>query len=152
MKIIAHRANLNGPDLNVENRISSISNCIDSGFEVEIDVRLVNGKLYLGHDNPDQIITKRELDQIKNKLWIHCKNLDAFTFFNKINEKFNYFWHETDSYTLTSQGYIWTYPGKTLSSRCICVMPELKQPIKEMSFLKNNEIAGICTDYPNLIK
>ena len=71
MKIIAHRANLNGPNLNVENRISSISNCIDSGFEVEIDVRLVNGKLYLGHDNPDQIITKRELDQIKNKLWIH---------------------------------------------------------------------------------
>ena len=97
MKIIAHRANLNGPNLNVENRISSISNCIDSGFEVEIDVRLVNGKLYLGHDNPDQIITKRELDQIKNKLWIHCKNLEAFTFFNKINEKFNYFWHERDS-------------------------------------------------------
>ena len=151
MKIIAHRANLNGPNLNVENRISSISNCIDSGFEVEIDVRLVNGKLYLGHDNPDQIITKRELDQIKNKLWIHCKNLEAFTFFNKINEKFNYFWHERDSYTLTSQGYIWTYPGEKLSSRCICVMPELKQSLKEMSFLKNNEIAGICTDYPNLI-
>ena len=151
MKIIAHRANLNGPNLNVENRISSISNCIDSGFEVEIDVRLVNGKLYLGHDNPDQIITKRELDQIKNKLWIHCKNLDAFTFFNEINEKFNYFWHETDSYTLTSQGYIWTYPGKKLSSRCICVMPELKQSLKEISFLKNNEIAGICTDYPNFI-
>lgn len=152
MKIIAHRANINGPNLYNENQKSSISNCIDSGFEVEIDVRLVNGKLYLGHDNPDQIITKRELDQIKNKLWIHCKNLDAFTFFNKINEKFNYFWHETDSYSLTSQGYIWTYPGKELSSRCICVMPEMKLSLKEMSFLKNNEIAGICTDYPNLIR
>ena len=70
MKIIAHRANLNGPNLNDENQISSINKCIDLGFDVEIDVRLVKGKLYLGHDNPDKIITKRELGQIKNKLWI----------------------------------------------------------------------------------
>ena len=30
--------------------------------------------------------------KIKNKLWIHCKNLNAFTYFNKINENFNYKW------------------------------------------------------------
>ena len=46
MKIIAHRANLNGSNLNVENRISRIGNCIDSGFEVTIDMRLGNWKLY----------------------------------------------------------------------------------------------------------
>ena len=152
MKIIAHRANLNGPNLNDENQISSINECIDSGFDVEIDLRLVKGKLYLGHDNPDSIISKGELDKMKNKLWIHCKNLEAFTFFSNINENFNYFWHENDSYTLTSLGYIWSYPGGELSSRCICVMPELKQSLNEMRYLKNIEIAGICTDYPNLIK
>ena len=43
MKIIAHRANLNGPNINDENQISSINKCIDLGFDVEIDVRLVKG-------------------------------------------------------------------------------------------------------------
>ena len=54
-------------------------------------------------------------------------------------------------HNLTSQGVIWAYPGG-ISSRCICVMPELNQSINEISYLKNIEIAGICTDYPNLIK
>ena len=36
MKIIAHRANLNGPNINDENQISSINKCIDLGFDVDI--------------------------------------------------------------------------------------------------------------------
>ena len=28
------------------------------------------------------------------------------------DKSLNYFWHQTDDFTLTSHGYIWTYPGK----------------------------------------
>ena len=151
MKIIAHRANINGPSSKNENQKSSIKNCLDLGYDVEIDIRLIDDKLYLGHDKPELIITKEELLEIKNKLWIHCKNLKAFSFFSQTHDGFNFFWHEEDAYTLTSNGYIWAYPGEELSPECICVMPEINFSINKIKDLKNISIAGICTDYPNLI-
>ena len=151
MKIIAHRANINGPSSKNENQLSSIKDCLDLGYDVELDIRLLEGKLYLGHDKPQLIITIEELGMIKNKVWVHCKNLQALSFFSQIDEEFNYFWHEEDSYTLTSKGYIWAYPGKELSPECICVMPEINYPTNNMNYLRNLSISGICTDYPNLI-
>jgi len=151
MKIIAHRANINGPCSKKENKKSSIKDCINLGYDVEIDIRLLDGKLYLGHDIPEVIITKEELREIKNKVWIHCKNLNAFSFFSKIQEEFNYFWHEEDAYTLTSKGYIWAYPGEELSPECICVMPEINSSLNRIKDLRNICISGICTDYPVLL-
>ena len=150
MKIIAHRANINGPISKNENQKSSIKDCLDSGYDVEIDIRLLEGNLYLGHDKPQIIISLEELRIFKNKAWVHCKNLQAFSFFRQIEEGFNYFWHEKDSYTLTSKGYIWAYPGKELSQECICVMPEINFSNNNIKVLKNLPISGICTDYPNL--
>lgn len=151
MKIIAHRANLNGPNSRYENQISSINNCLDLGYDVEIDVRLLDSKLYLGHDEPNVIITEKDLRKIKKKVWIHCKNLDAISFFKKLNDEFNYFWHQNDSYTLTSKGYIWAFPGEKLSPECISVMPELNNSLNDIKTLKKINISGICTDYPNLL-
>ena len=150
MKIIAHRANINGPSIKKENLKSSIKDCLDLGFDVEIDIRSIKGKLYLGHDNPQLIITIDELRMIKNKVWLHCKNLDALSFFRQLNEEFNYFWHEKDSYTLTSKGYIWAYPGQKLSPECICVMPEINCSNDNLKDLRNLPISGICSDYPRL--
>ena len=150
MKIIAHRANISGPNISNENKISSIKKCIELGYDVEIDIRFFNGYLYLGHDQPKDIITKEELLDIKTKVWIHCKNLKAISYFKKIDEEFNYFWHEKDSYTLTSRGYVWSYPGQKLSKECICVLPEIDDSLKDIKSLTKKSIAGICTDYPNL--
>lgn len=150
MKIIAHRANINGPDLETENSISNIRDCIKSGFDVEIDIRVIENKLYLGHDKPVEFISKEILLEIKEKSWIHCKNLEAISYFYKYGEGFNFFWHEKDSYTLTSKGFIWAYPGKRLSSGCICVMPEFKNK-SEINNFKKTKVYGVCTDYPNLI-
>ena len=151
MKIIAHRANINGSNSSRENKFSQIIKCIESGYEVEIDIRLKNNKLYLGHDKPDEIISEEALFKLKEKCWIHCKNLDAISYFNKFGKVFNYFWHENDKYTLTSRGFIWTFPGETLGVNSICVLPEINTPITNFSLLKNQSLAGICTDYPNLI-
>ena len=150
MKIIAHRANIGGPNSKNENRISNIRRCIELGYDVEIDIRLFDGHLYLGHDQPKDIITKKELIGINRKAWIHCKNLKAISYFMQIDEEFNYFWHNKDSYTLTSKGYIWAYPGETLSQECICVLPEIDDSLKDIKSLMKREISGICTDYPNL--
>ena len=150
MKIIAHRANIGGPISENENRKTSIKKCIELGYDVEIDIRLLDGKLFLGHDEPQEIITEQEIKMIKNKAWIHCKNLNAISFFNRLKGEFNYFWHEKDSYTLTSMGYIWAYPREELSPECICVMPELDNSINKINFLKHKNISGICSDYPDL--
>ncbi|HAT66245.1 MAG TPA: hypothetical protein DCS66_16905, partial [Flavobacteriaceae bacterium] len=53
MKIIAHRCNLNGPSP-AENTIDAMMKCFEYGLMVEIDVRLIDGKLYLGHDGPQK--------------------------------------------------------------------------------------------------
>mgnify|MGYP001239861119 CR=1 FL=1 len=150
MRIIAHRANINGPDLKTENSISNIRFCIASGFDVEIDIRLLDNNLYLGHDKPVELISNETLLEIKDKSWIHCKNMEALSFFYKNKEEFNYFWHEKDSYSLTSKGFIWTFPGQALSTGCVCVMPEL-QDKEDMFYLKKDLIFGVCTDYPNLL-
>ena len=42
MKIIAHRANINGSNSSNENRLSQIRKCIELGYEVDIDIRLID--------------------------------------------------------------------------------------------------------------
>ena len=148
MKIIAHRGNTDGPDPDNENTIPQIKKSIDLGFNVEIDLRVINDELWLGHDKPKVRVSSEFLYEIRSFLWIHCKNIKALEFFKREQNIYNYFWHEKDAYTLTSQLFIWSYPGQELSSRCIFVMPEWKINLTELGSLKLKNIAGICTDYP----
>lgn len=150
MKIIAHRANINGPNNKNENTLDNIQKCIRKGYDVEIDIRVIEGILYLGHDKPERVINMKELFEIKEKSWIHCKNLEAIEYFSSSKECFNYFFHDKDPYTLTSCGYIWAYPGKKLSPRCICVLPELNSRKNDIKSYREFQITGICTDYPNV--
>ena len=82
-------------------------------------------------------------------LWIHAKNIDALHVLGA-DAKLNFFWHQEDDYTLTSQGYIWTYPGKHLMSHSVCVMPEWDKELDLTTF--KPDCYGICSDYVNLIK
>jgi hypothetical protein len=81
-------------------------------------------------------------------LWIHAKNLDAL-YVLQANPVLNYFWHQEDDFTLTSQGDIWTYPGKPLTKNSIMVMPEWNDPKFENL---NLDCLGICSDYVHLLK
>ena len=103
---------------------------------MEIDVWYTDG-FYLGHDKPEFKVSRKFLEN-KN-LWCHAKNLKALEKLQKIKTK--YFWHQEDDYTLTSNGYIWTYPGKNLSKKSISVLPELKKTKLSKS------ISGICSDF-----
>ena len=137
MILIAHRGNIRGQNKELENNPDYILNSIKEGYNVEVDVRYINDQWYLGHDEPQY---KIDLNFLKNKnLWCHAKNLEGFL--NLLDNKIRCFWHQNDNFTLTSDGYIWTYPGFDLTKKSICVMPEWSK--KEISL----ECAGICSDF-----
>ena len=135
MKFISHRGNLDGQDLINENSPKQIDRVIQLGYDVEIDIRYINDNFYLGHDSPKYLIDIDWLYQRKNKLWIHLKNIDSLY---KMNTDFNYFWHDLDKFTITSRGYIWSYPDFINNSITV-----VKQKINKLP----SNILGVCTDY-----
>jgi hypothetical protein len=140
MKIISHRANLNGSNTSTENSIPAINVALFHGFDVEIDVWYKNNNWHLGHDKPQYLVDESFLQN--KKFWCHAKNLDAFNLMLK-NKKINCFWHQNDDFTLTSKGYIWTYPNKDTKDNSVIVMTSRKNKIPKKCF-------GVCTDFPLL--
>lgn len=139
MILISHRGNTNGIIETLENTEDYIKSAIDKGFDVEIDVWLTNEGLFLGHDFPHTPVKLLFLESYNNKLWIHCKNINALSF---LKDKFNCFFHDTDEAVLTSKNFIWTYTGKQLTNKSIAVLPEEKYTDKELA-----NCLGICSDY-----
>ena len=136
MIYISHRGNISGPNKKFENKIDYVQNALDKGYEVEVDVRFENDKFFLGHDVNQFEVNENFL--LNKKIWCHAKTKDALLALEKI--KAHYFWHQEDDYTITSKGFVWTYPGKSLLTSSICVLPEVAN-YKEINCL------GICSDY-----
>lgn len=140
MILISHRGNINGSNLLKENHPDYILEALYQGYDVEIDVWYTD-KLMLGHDSPQYSIDEYLFFITWGKrLWVHCKNIEALNYIKKQYSNLNYFWHETDTVTLTSQNYIWAYPGKQSIPNSIAVMPELYND--DLS-----QCLGICSDY-----
>lgn len=141
MRLIAHRGNINGAKPELENSPGYIFEAIKAGYEVEIDVWFVDGKFKLGHDEPTYDFPFPLFEDYYKKLWIHCKNTEALSEFNKIDKvgsKLNYFFHDVDAGVLTSQGYIWSINP---IANGIIVMPEAtgNKP--------GEHTIGICSDH-----
>lgn len=141
IKIISHRGNLVGSDPTIENNPTHINKVMDLGYDVEIDLWEVKGNLYLGHDEPYYKVDKYWLTNRKDKLWVHLKNFDAIPFAK--NYYLNYFWHENDKMTLTSNGTPWCYPGIYIPSGVTVVLTDE---------IIDVDVYGVCTDYPELYK
>lgn len=139
MIYISHRGNTNGRIESVENKPEYVNDTILLGYDVEIDVWMIEGVLLLGHDRPQYGVSQHWLNERHSKLWIHCKNVEAMEWFNSI-DGFNYFWHEEDTMTLTSNGHMWVYPGKQPVKNSIAVMPEIHNEDVSQCY-------GICSDY-----
>lgn len=140
-RLISHRANLNGPDKNRENKLEYICECLEIGLDVEIDVHFINNQYYLGHDYKQEIIHLDFMNKWQNNLWIHAKNLEALFQLAKTN--LNFFWHEKDKYTLTSKNYIWTYPRQKTTEMSIIVC----QNYAETQQYIHKCLYKICTDF-----
>ena len=143
MKWIAHRGNINGRNIERENHPNYIDEAISLGYDVEIDIWMIEGVLFLGHDEPQYPIDFDWLEERSSVLWIHCKNIDALlscTDDDYALAMLNYFWHEEDTVTLTSFNWIWAYPGKQPIKGSIAVMPEINND-------NISEAGGICSDF-----
>ena len=147
MKLISHRANISGPSSDTENNPEQILYCIEHGYDVEIDVRYEpkTETLWLGHDEPQYMVSWYWLAGKSQYLWIHCKDLITLNEFVTKTSGYNYFWHQEDDFTLTSKNYIWTYPGKPYTPSSVIVMPEWTNP--NWDELRVTNCHGICTDY-----
>ena len=151
MKLIAHRGNIYGPDVLNENAPLYIDAAISAGYDVEVDLWKVDNHYFLGHDKPQYKVEYRWIADRNFRLWIHCKNAEAFNFCQYTS--FHYFWHENDQYTLTSQAHIWAYPTAIPLYDCIIAVPELHHGQQgTMELLRAGKIAGICSDHVSFYK
>lgn len=148
--IISHRGNVDGPEVATENKPNQIDFVIELGFQCEIDLRYENKQLYLGHDKPDYLIDYQWLLDRNKYLWVHCKSFDTINKLIHDNVDINYFWHQDDEYTLTSKGYLWTFPGFKLGKKSIAVLPESHLSKDNWDDETLRESYAVCTDYPNL--
>ena len=141
MKIISHRGNVRGAIPDRENRPSYIDCAIGNGYDVEIDVRLIAGQLWLGHDEPQYKVEHSWLQPRKEYLWIHCKDLAA------AQECCDYqsFCHTSDPYTYTTTGKVWLHDLSMKVNDAI--IPLIDDPI---AYLPHKPYA-ICTYYPYLL-
>lgn len=139
MILIAHRGNTNGKNKDRENSPDYINEAIYDGYDVEVDLWCVFGKLYLGHDYPQYEIDPDYITDRSSSLWVHCKNSDALDY--AISASLNCFFHDTDDYTFTHRGFVWAYPGKqAVANITICVMPENVHEMNMSGFV------GVCSD------
>jgi hypothetical protein len=141
---ISHRGNLTGPNPEYENSPNYILNALGNDYDVEVDVWFKNNQFWLGHDEPKYLISLSFL-QI-NKLWCHAKNVLTASVLNKTQEV-HWFFHQEDDISITSNGHLWTYPGKELLpshvSSSIAVIPERV----EWNWNGLGMCNGICSDF-----
>lgn len=134
---ISHRGNISGPNHKEENSPQYIEEALKK-YDVEIDVWFLNNQFYLGHDKPDY---KIDISFLKNdKLWCHAKNIEALG--EMLKNKIHCFWHQNDDAVLTSNNFIWTYPGRSINKDfAIAVCPE------NVNNWDIYNAIGICSDY-----
>jgi len=144
MKIISHRGNIIGPVPDKENRPSYIDAAIGLGYDVEIDLRLIDGEFWLGHDEPQYKINESWMKLRKEKIWYHCKNIESSLELIKINEGYKFFCHTQDDYVITSVNKLWVHDlTNTINENCIIPLLGLL----EISNYKNHIPYAVCTDY-----
>jgi hypothetical protein len=137
MILIAHRGNTDGAVPDLENSPAHVDLALKKGFDAEVDLWFCKDNYWLGHDTPDYKVSEEWLYERHQSLWIHCKNLAALEMLHS-KEEFNYFWHEKDTVTLTSQKVIWAHSGTQPIKNSVAVMPTDDEDLSSCS--------GICSD------
>ena len=140
-KLISHRGNIDGAEKNIENTTFAIEKAINNGFDCEVDLWINEKSIYLGHDKPQYKIELSFLNEFRDKLFGYIVKTLKLLYICKIKIKIlNYFWHENDRFTITSKGYLWTYPGNKYSENSVIVN------LGKNLILESN-CFGICSDY-----
>lgn len=141
-EIISHRGNLDGIQELLENNPEYIDNAIKKGYLVEIDLRFIDSRFWLGHDLPQFEVDIKWLEKRSDKLLIHCKNIEAAI---NLPNYFHTFCHVSDDFTFTSKNLIWVHNlSLTLNRNCLIPLMS-KDEINEHED-KCDNVYGVCTD------
>jgi len=143
---ISHRGNLDGVIPERENSLDYIQEAIDAGYDVEIDLRMKNEQPHLGHDYAQYPVTEEWLWQRREYLWIHVKEYAAlkWIFQRSLMQPVRYFCHESDRYTLVSNGWIWSH-DLTNSMISKCVIPLLSK--ESVAAYNQTGFGAVCSDF-----
>lgn len=139
---IAHRGNYKGRNTERENTVAYIEEAITAGYNVEIDVWLIEKTWHLGHDFPGEVIELSFLE--RPEIWTHAKNLVGYvSLYN--NSKVHVFWHDKDDFVFTSKGIKWCRTH-IITHDGVMVMPEFNDYHTEVIRSGNLIPLGICSD------
>jgi len=118
---------------------------------VEVDVRREKNDWYLGHDHAQYKVDLSFL--LQHHLWIHAKDTPSAHLLQSVwrtDSRINFFWHESDTRVLTSQGYWWTQPGHDLIANSVAVLPETH--VNDLIDCVKWNCAAICTDWGSQLR
>ncbi len=144
MKFIAHRGNLTGPNAQRENSPDYIDEAIAASFDVEVDLRAVDGHLWLGHDYPQHLVSREWLSDRHHRLLLHIKDIPALNWMLNTHPNWHYFCHAGDRFTFTSQRYIWLH-DLSLPPTPDTIVPLISRELV-LSY-RSREVHAICSDY-----
>ena len=144
MIYIAHRGNVNGPNPVRENSPEYIQEALGAGYDCEVDLFIISGSPYLGHDNPQYKVTEKWLNERKNNLWIHAKTFDSASWLANSKFEFEYFCHEKDNFTLTQKNYIWLHDLARIPN-FKCIIPLIAR--EQVTKYKYKNFYAVCSDY-----
>ena len=155
-KVIAHRGLLHGPSIELENNIENIENNIKKYPYIinELDIWLDSDLIYIGHNEAARQIDLDILSNYSKNLILHIKGINfesikSIYLLKSIGEKFHFFSHQDDDFTITNHGWVWSHPKKGFVKNTICVLPEevmsLDLAVNQFEF---KQLYGVCSDYP----
>lgn len=147
MRIISHRGNIRGPVPGRENAPSYIDCALGNGYDVEIDVRVVNNEIWLGHDEPQYKVSFNWIFHRQFNLWLHCKDVESA----KLCRPFQSFCHTSDPFSFTTTKRIWLHD---LSQKVdhYTIIPLLSKDDVNKDIYRIHDCYGVCTDYPYLLQ
>lgn len=144
MIFISHRGNLDGVNPERENAPDYIDECLGKGFDCEIDLRIKDGIPHLGHDTADYPISTEWLHNRWMHLWVHVKEYEALMWIMDNCPWANYFCHESDKYTLISNGMIWSHDLQN-QMRGDCIIPLLSK--ESVESYGQTGFGAVCSDF-----
>lgn len=147
MRIIAHRGNIDGPCPVAENHPDYVLEAIKRGYDVEVDVRMTDSGLYLGHDEPVDLVP---MDFVRNsKIWAHAKDPVTFGILSKFPDV-NCFYQESDAISVTNQGFIWCHKDHPVRGPRSVVYWDGSDPMANE--ILESGACGVYTDYAGLFR
>ena len=148
MELIAHRGNVSGPNLRLENKPEYVDKALSQGFKAEVDLWVTARGFFLGHDEPLYSIDEQYLIDRSTFLYVHLKNEYCKTW-SKIS-LVEFFEHDQQKFVFTSKDTKWYFPSQELFLDGVNLMPELHYA--DLSFIAAEYLdIQICSDFVELI-